>query len=213
MKTDKFEVGPFAENSYLLQKSGQAVLVDPGFASESEFETFKKTLASSGSELKYIVLTHAHIDHVVGLNRVREDFNVPVYLNHTDLGLWKNFSDQAARFGFNLPDFDFIPEPLPAQKGFQLGNFSFDVLFTPGHSPDHVSLYFPDAGLVIAGDALFRESIGRTDLYKGSFDELAKSIREELYTLPDDTVVLPGHGPKTTIGHEKENNAFVKPLS
>lgn len=211
MKTDKFEVGPFAENSYLLKKSGEAILIDPGFSSESEYQSFKKTLKSSETELKYIILTHAHIDHVMGLNRVREEFDVPVYLNHTDLELWKNFRDQAAMFGFNLPDFDFIPEPLKVQKGFQLGKFSFDVLYTPGHSPDHVSLYFPDAELVIAGDALFRESIGRTDLYKGSFDRLAKSIREELYTLPDHTEVLPGHGPKTTIGHEKMNNAFVKP--
>ena len=106
--------------------------------------------------------------------------------------------------------FDFTPKPLDEQKSLSIGPFTMDILYTPGHSPDHVSIYFPDDELLIAGDALFRESIGRTDLYKGDFDLLSQSIRNKLYTLPESTKVLPGHGPSTTIGHEKKNNSFVK---
>lgn len=212
MELKTFTVGPFAENTYLLIHQEQSILVDPGFFDPREFRDFKQTLEETGSELVAVCLTHAHVDHVLGLDKVLKDFNVPVYINHTDLYLWENFPQQAKMFGFNAPGFDFIPDALSEQKNFQVGNFSFDVLYTPGHSPDHVSLYFEDEKFVIAGDTLFYESIGRTDLYKGNFELLAQSIREKLYTLPDDTIIYPGHGPSTTIGHEKEHNAFVKAI-
>jgi len=157
-----------------------------------------------------IVLTHAHVDHIMGLEKVLKEFDVPVYLNHSDLYLWNNYPDQAQRFGFRTSGFEFTPKDLPEQKKFSIGPFMFDVLFTPGHSPDHVSLYFKDDQLLVAGDALFRESIGRTDLYKGDLDLLTESIREKLYSLPEETKVLAGHGPSTTIGYEKTNNNFVK---
>jgi hydroxyacylglutathione hydrolase len=210
MKTDTFTVGPFAENTYLLTKNRQSLLIDPGFSSHSELLVFDEALAGHGSELIGVLLTHAHVDHVLGLNQVLLKQKVPVYLNHTDLYLWENFESQSAMFGIRAGGFSFTPEPLEEQKGFDIGPFSMDVLYTPGHSPDHVSLCFPDDGQIIAGDVLFRESIGRTDLYKGDFNLLATSIREKLYTLPDDSLVLPGHGPSTTIGYEKQHNAFVK---
>ncbi len=209
MKTDTYTVGPFAENTYLLTKNRQSLLIDPGFSSRSEMLALDEALAADGSELIGVLLTHAHVDHVLGLNQVLQKHQVPVHLNHTDLYLWENFESQSAMFGIRTGGFSFTPEPLEEQNGFEIGPFSMDVLYTPGHSPDHVSLYFPDEEQVIAGDALFRESIGRTDLYKGDFNLLATSIREKLYTLPDDTLVLPGHGPSTTIGHEKQHNAFV----
>lgn len=211
MDIQVFTVGPFSENTYLLTRKGQSVLVDPGFFEPHEFRSFKEKLANTGSELTAVCLTHAHIDHVLGLEKVLKEFDVPVYLNHSDLNVWNEFPGQAAMFGFSsMAAFDFIPEALPEQKDFEAGSFRFDVLFTPGHSPDHVSLYFPEESVLIAGDALFKESIGRTDLYKGDFDLLEKSIRSQLYSLPDETVVYPGHGPETTIGHEKRSNPFVK---
>ncbi len=210
MEIKLFTVGPFGENTYLLIKSGDAVLIDPGFFEPSEYRTFRDELSKSGADLKAICLTHAHVDHILGLDRVLNDFDVPVYLNHSDLYLWKNFPNQAQMFGFRASGFDFEPEPLPEQTGFTIGSFTFDVLYTPGHSPDHVSLWFEEYNTLIAGDVLFLESIGRTDLYKGDFDLLAQSIRKKLYTLPDGVSVYPGHGPATTIGHEKKNNAFVK---
>ena len=210
MDIQSFTVGPFAENTYLLTKDNKSVLIDPGFFDPNEFKTVKDELQKKDTELIAVLLTHAHVDHVLGLEKVLKEFDLSVYLNHSDLYLWENFPEQAKRFGFHAAGFDFTPENLPEQKNFTLGPFGFDVLFTPGHSPDHVSLYFDKEGIVVAGDALFRESIGRTDLYKGSFERLATSIKEKLYTLPDETTVYPGHGPSTTIGHEKAANSFVK---
>ncbi len=204
-----FEVGPFAENTYLLKKEGKAILIDPGFYQEAEYQSFKSKLGDFS--LEAIVLTHSHVDHVLGLQRVLKDFDIKVYVNTDDLFLWNNFGNQAQMFGLSQVGFSFTPESLPKNEVFEIAGFEFKCLHTPGHSPDHTSLYFEDEGLVIAGDALFRESIGRTDLYQGDFDILEKSIREKLYTLPDATTVYPGHGPTTTIDHEKKNNPFVKP--
>lgn len=210
MELKTFTVGPFSENSYLMLEKDQALLFDPGFYDDREFKAFKIELEDSGAELLAVCLTHAHVDHALGLHKVLKQFDVPVYLNHSDLYLWNNFEQQSKIFGLHSGGFDFTPKPLEEQKDFSLGNFIFDVIYTPGHSPDHVSLYFKEEELLVAGDVLFYESIGRTDLYKGDFDLLASSIREKLYQLPDDTSVYPGHGPATSIGREKKHNAFVK---
>lgn len=207
MDVHVFEVGPFLENTYLLQEGDQYLLIDPGFSTEPEYRNFRDAL---NGELIGVVLTHAHVDHVMGLNRVLQDQEVPVYLSEEDRYLWNNFGSQAQMFGLNQSGFSFEPEVLPGEGTFSLGKFTFQCLYTPGHSPDHVALYFEDEALVIAGDALFKESIGRTDLYKGNFEVLEQSIREQLYTLPDVTKVYPGHGPATSIGHEKQNNPFVQ---
>lgn len=207
MEIQKFEVGPFLENTYLLTKGSEHILVDPGFSREPEFQEFKNSLTV---ELKAIVLTHAHVDHVLGLKRTLRDFDVPVYYCKEDRFLWENFGSQSQMFGINQGGLDFIPENLPTDDVFEIGSFTFKCLYTPGHSPDHLSLYFEDDGVLLAGDALFKESIGRTDLYKGSLEVLEKSIREKLYTLPAETVVYPGHGPETNIAHEKKNNPFVQ---
>lgn len=198
------------ENTYLLVKDDAAVVVDPGFAREEEFLSFKERVDAARAELIAVLLTHAHVDHVMGLHRLLKDFEVPVYLNTGDMFLWENFGSQATMFGLNQAGFSFTPESLPVDEEFEVGEFRFSCLFTPGHAPDHTALYFEEDNLVIAGDALFRESIGRTDLYKGDFEVLERSIKEKLYTLPENTKVYPGHGPETTIGHEKINNPFVK---
>ncbi|MEP0007425.1 MAG: MBL fold metallo-hydrolase [Balneola sp.] len=203
-----FEVGPFAENTYLLIQEDSAILIDPGFSNETEYQSFQSALKEV--TLDAIVLTHAHVDHVLGLQRVLKDHDVKVYVNSDDLFLWNNFGSQATMFGLNQVAFSFTPESLPKDEKFEVGGFKFECLYTPGHSPDHTSLYFKDEGFVIAGDALFNGSIGRTDLYQGSFEVLEQSIKEKLYTLPGNTKVYPGHGPVTTIEAEKENNPFVK---
>ena len=210
MELKTFTVGPFSENTYLMVENGDALLIDPGFYDDREFSSFKTELDDSGATLRAVCLTHAHVDHILGLHKVLKEFEVPVYLNHSDLYLWENFEQQSKVFGLHSGGFDFTPEPLEEQKNFSIGNFNFDVIYTPGHSPDHVSLYFDGDELLIAGDVIFYESIGRTDLYKGDFELLASSIRNKLYKLPDDTSVYPGHGPATTIGREKKHNAFVK---
>jgi glyoxylase-like metal-dependent hydrolase (beta-lactamase superfamily II) len=210
MQIQRFTVGPFSENTYLLTKGGEALLVDPGFSNQDEFNNFKRHVQENDVKLIAVVLTHAHVDHVLGLHMVLDEFEIPVYLNDNDRYLWDNFSSQAAMFGLKTTAFSFSPELLPIDSEWSIGNFTFDVRYTPGHSPDHVSLYSKADAIVIAGDALFKDGIGRTDLYKGDFNLLEKSIQEQLYTLADETVVYPGHGPETTIGHEKKANPFVK---
>lgn len=210
MKINTFEVGPFLENTYLLSKEGCSIIIDPGFSNETEFQSLKANLKEAENTLKAVVLTHAHVDHVQGLQRLLKDFEIPVYLNIEDLFLWENFGSQATMFGLRQVGFSFTPESLPSSGTFKIEPFEFECLYTPGHSPDHTSLYFEDDKILIVGDALFKESIGRTDLYKGDFELLKKSILEKLYVLPEATEVYPGHGGITTIGHEKKNNPFVR---
>ncbi|GAA5520825.1 MBL fold metallo-hydrolase [Aliifodinibius salicampi] len=210
MEIHRFNVGPFAENSYLLIEGDEGLLVDPGFADQQEFNKVQSIVDRKEVDLNYVLLTHAHVDHALGLHRVLDHYDIPVYLSDKDYYLWNNFESQAQMFGLKARGFDFIPEVLPVSSAWSIANFNFDVRYTPGHSPDHLSLYLPDENIVIAGDALFKEGIGRTDLYKGSMELLKKSIQEKLYTLPDDTTVYPGHGPNTTIGHEKQSNPFVR---
>ena len=210
MQIDRFTVGPFGENTYLLTEGNEALLVDPGFLEDAEYQQVISKLDENDNSLLAVVLTHAHVDHVLGLHKVLEDYDVPVYLSDKDRYLWNNFASQAAMFGFQTQGFDFDPEPLPVTSDWSLGSFNFEVRYTPGHAPDHVSLYSESDEAIISGDALFKEGIGRTDLYKGDFEVLEQSIRKQLYTLPDETIVYSGHGPETTIGHEKRSNPFVK---
>ncbi len=210
MQLNRYTVGPFAENTYLLSEGSETLIIDPGFTEEKEYERVKSHIQKEGLNPIAIVLTHAHVDHVMGVQKVLDDYDLPVYLSDKDRYLWDNFSSQAAMFGLRTESFSFDPKPLEVQPNWEIGNFTFDIRYTPGHSPDHVSLYSKPEEIVIAGDALFKEGIGRTDLYKGDFKVLEKSIREQLYALPDETVVYPGHGPETTIGHEKKSNPFVK---
>lgn len=209
MQINCFTVGPFAENTYLLTEKQQALIIDPGFSDNSEFNQVRSVLDSQELSFLAVLLTHAHVDHVFGLSMVLDHFDVPVYLSYKDRYLWKNYASQAALFGFQARNFSFEPEVLPIAEDWMIGPFRFDIRYTPGHSPDHLSLYHKSSSSVIAGDALFKEGVGRTDLYKGDMSLLKTSIREQLYTLPDDTIVYPGHGPETTIGHEKHANPFV----
>ncbi|REL29227.1 MBL fold metallo-hydrolase [Rhodohalobacter sp. SW132] len=210
MDIKSFEVGPFAENTYLLTQGGESILIDPGFSNKKEFSRFRAELGNQNSRLIGVLLTHAHIDHVLGLPFVLSAFDTDVYLSHKDLHPWNHISEQAAMFRLKADELSFTPEKLEEQKAFTLGSFTMDLLYTPGHAPDHLSIYFEDENLLIAGDTLFKGSVGRADLYKGDMDLLTKSIRDKIYTLPDETVVYPGHGPSTTVGQEKKNNPFVK---
>lgn len=210
MNIQTYTVNPFQQNTYALFKEGKAILIDPGFFNASEVNLFLGDLEKYKAELCAILLTHAHVDHILGLQRIKDRFDVPVYLSHADMHLWENFFSQATMYGFHATPFDFEPVDYAREGVFTVGPFSMIVMNTPGHSPDHVSLYFESDGVLIAGDVLFQGSIGRTDLYKGDFETLAKSIREKLYVLPDNTRVLSGHGPETTIGVEKKSNQFVR---
>lgn len=197
--------GAFQENCYLVAdpEAHRAVLIDPG----EEADLFLRRLATEGLELDAVWLTHAHLDHILGVARVVGRHQVPIYLHPDDRRLYDRAADQGAAFGFRV-------EPLPppdhalADGGTtRVGGFSFDVRHVPGHSPGSVA--FVGHGIAIVGDALFAGSIGRTDLPGGDTDTLLTSIRERLLSLPDETVVYSGHGPETTIGRERVTNPFL----
>lgn len=211
MHIQLFTVNPFQENTYLVSHEGRAFVVDPGFFNASELTAFNQVIQRDGLRLEAIVLTHAHLDHVFGVERVRDYYGeLPVYLHNEDAYFWENYMLSAARFGFDVKPFDF--QPVWIEEGpIECAGMKFEAMHTPGHAPGHLAYFHKESGQLISGDALFRESVGRTDLYKGDAAVLASSIRTRLYTLPEATIVYPGHGESTTIGHEKQNNPFVRP--
>lgn len=209
MNLHLFTVNPFQQNTYLLHHNKKAILFDAGFSNESEHQQLKTYLESNELDLEAVYLTHAHIDHVIGLQQVVDKYDVPVYLHDDDRVFIDGFEQHAAMFGVRV-------QPITAEiQSLESGNMTWQEIniekrFTPGHAPGHISFYIPGMKGLVAGDTLFQMSIGRTDLPGGDFEILSTSIQNELYTLPGDTMVYPGHGPSTTIENEKQNNPFVK---
>ncbi len=206
LEVRSFTVGPLENNTYLVwdRSSLEAVLVDPGMGSEA----VEATLKELGLTLAAILNTHGHFDHIYRNVHFSRAYGCPVLIHEADLPLLRTMPEHAALFGFPA-------EPCPDPSGLladgqevRVGTGSLKVLHTPGHSPGGVCL--AGEGFVLTGDTLFAQSIGRTDLPGGSYDALVTSIREKLFTLPDGTQALPGHGPATSIGYEKRNNPFVR---
>ncbi|MEY2595233.1 MAG: hypothetical protein RI965_505 [Bacteroidota bacterium] len=205
-----FQFNPLQENTYLIFNEEQnCIIVDPGCYTDQERQQLLQFIASKALRPVLLVNTHCHLDHVFGNKFIHEQFGLELHIHEGE----QKVLDMAPTSGlmWNLP-FDnyqgkmhFIDESLL----LQLGNDRLEILFTPGHSPASISLYSNKDDLLIAGDVLFRESVGRTDLPGGNPDILSHSIRTKLYTLPDETIVYPGHGIPTTIGHEKHHNPFI----
>lgn len=184
----------------------EAFLIDPG----DEPGIILSEIERLQVKVKAILITHAHLDHVSALAETKEALKVPAYMHPGEQALYESIGQQAAMFGLPAPKMTTIDEPLAEGMQLQLGKYTFHVLETPGHSPASVSFSIPAANRVIAGDTLFRRSIGRTDLPGGSLDRLLKSIRTKLFTLPPGTEVYPGHGEETTIGEEIRYNPFLR---
>ena len=211
MKFTSFTVNPFQENTYLAWKGSDAVVFDPGFATSLEFSAFTTYLKDNSLNLKAILLTHSHIDHVMGLRQTKISFpDIPVFLHKEDLPMWENVGVTASMYGIPFQKFDFEPTWLTTESEIEFGELKFEIRFTPGHAPGHVVFFHSESQTLFAGDTLFEGSIGRTDLPLGNFSHLEESIKNRLYTLPEKTVVLPGHGNSTTIGKEKLSNPFVR---
>jgi glyoxylase-like metal-dependent hydrolase (beta-lactamase superfamily II) len=190
------------------EDSREAIVVDPG----DDIERILAILNKHALQVKAIVITHAHIDHIGGAAKLKAATGAPVHMNANDQELYEGLDVQASWLQMKTPEKTAID--IEAREGdtVALGAAVFHVLDTPGHTRGSISLWIPEENKLIAGDTLFRDSIGRTDLPGGDERKILSSIRDKLLTLPEDAVVVPGHGPQTTIGREKERNPFLRGL-
>lgn len=200
-------VGAIEANCYLLfdRKSKSAFVIDPG----GDAALIKETLKGNGLKIAYIVNTHAHFDHVSANTELKEATGAPIALHGDDVGLLVEAHEHAAIWGVKISAQSGPDVIMKDGEKLQAGSVTLDVLHTPGHTPGGVCLYYKDAGVLFTGDTLFAGSIGRTDLEGGSSGALLKSIKNRLLPLGDNVIILPGHGPASTIGEEKEHNPFV----
>ena len=197
--------GPIQANNYLVidEESKEAVLID---CSERKQEIIDE-VKNNGLKVKYILLTHGHFDHVLGVNDMQKELDAPAYVKKEDLSQIESTSSIMAAFGVQVAVNPSVTHFITPDVEFTIGNKTIKVIDTPGHTEGGVC-YLID-GKLFSGDTLFRESVGRTDLTGGSFEKLSDSIKNKLFKLPDDTKVYPGHGPMTTIEHEKQYNELI----
>lgn len=213
MRVDRFEGGVFAQNTLLLtcESTGTRVLVDPGYAVRDALRALDHERATPSA----VLLTHAHLDHVDGIPLLMERWpDLPVRLHPSDLQYYEGVDQQAGWFGF--PSFT-LPKPVcDLEHGVTVRygeEIALEVGFAPGHAPGHVIFVHSGSGIALVGDVVFRGSIGRTDLPGGDHAQLLASISREVLVLPDETRLIPGHGPETTVGIEKRTNPFLQGLA
>ncbi len=211
---ETFPVGLLACNCTLLgdPATGEAIIIDPGLAEANGAAFLLSRLAALRLRLTQILITHAHIDHVGGALALRQATGAPILMHQADLPLLGMMDMQAGWLGIAPPAV--APPDLSAEDGLRIGlaGLPGEVLHTPGHSEGSICLHFPDAALLLAGDTLFARSIGRTDLPGGDGRKILRSIEARLMPLPEETLVVPGHGPETTIAAEIESNPFLRGL-
>ncbi|MDE3063296.1 MAG: MBL fold metallo-hydrolase [Acidobacteriota bacterium] len=209
MILETFPVGPLQCNCTILgdEAAGEAIVIDPG----DEITRIHHRLTAHGLRLKQILITHAHIDHIGGALRLKQLTGAPIYLNENDLPLLQMMAMQAAWLGIAPPETAPPDEPLTDGQTVGLPSYTAHVIHTPGHTQGSVCLHFAPLKMVLAGDTLFAGSIGRTDLPGGNYDQIIASIEARLLALPDETRVVPGHGPVTSIGAERRSNPFLQP--
>lgn len=207
-----FTFNPFSENTFVVHcsETKEAVIIDPGCYTAVEKKELADFIEAQDLKVTKLLNTHAHIDHVLGNAWVKNTYQVPLFLHAQDQATLAAVETYAPVYGFPNYEKSEAEELLKDNEAVEIGKGKLDILFVPGHAPGHVALYAAEEGFCINGDCLFNGSIGRTDLPGGDFDTLIESIKSRLFTLPDDTTVYCGHGPATTIGHEKRYNPFVK---
>jgi hydroxyacylglutathione hydrolase len=201
-------VGPFQENCYIIgdEQTGEGALIDPG----DEAARIALAVEQTGLEIGEIIITHAHIDHVGAVATLVDEYACPVLMHAEAEPMLQQLPTQAMMMGLRFGKVPAVDRHIEDEDVLEVGGLGLRSLYTPGHAPGHLAFYLESEGLVLAGDALFAGSVGRTDLFGGDMEVLLRSISERLMTLPDETRVLPGHGPETTIGAERANNPFLR---
>lgn len=204
-----FTFNPFQENTYILyDETKEAIIIDPGCYEKEERDELLAFIEIEQLKVVKLFNTHCHVDHVLGNMFIKEYFKVPFAIHQKDEATLRAVKVYAPGYGFVRYEEALPDEWLEEGKEVKFGKSTLQVLFVPGHAPGHVAFYNSEAKLCIGGDVLFHRSIGRTDLPGGDHDTLIQSIRKQLFALPDDVKVFPGHGPDTTIGEEKKQNPY-----
>ncbi len=213
LKIKQFAFNPFGVSTFVVYDPDtlDAIIVDPGMVTDRERKLFDDYIIEHHLNVHQVVNTHLHLDHCFGDNYVRDKYGVKVAANILDAPLAQNLKRQAAEFGLVLDIDDSVEIDVPLNEGdtIAVGNYKIELIHVPGHSPGSLVLYCKEANVAIVGDVLFRGSIGRTDLPGGNHNQLINGIKSKLMPLPDDTMVLPGHGPATTIKYEKASNPYL----
>jgi len=211
MKIEKFIFSPFQENTFVVwdEETSETIVIDPGCLDANEEIKLKSFIDENNLAVKYLLNTHGHLDHIFGNSFVKNTFNPIHYAPENDIPLFERAIEQAEGFGLSMKASPIPEKFIEESVKLYLGNLEIQFIFTPGHTPGEYCINFPTEKICFTGDVLFRESIGRTDLWKGDYDTLIDSISTKLFPLPDETVIYPGHGDKSTIGFEKINNPFL----
>lgn len=208
LKIEQFVLGPIQNNSFLIidQNHGIAAVVDPPFGAEA----INEYLRSHQLTLQMILITHAHFDHIGGINTLipPPPHSMELYLHPDDLLLWQ-MDGGAEQFGFSFDKVTMQPKSIIDNEEIRFGGTKIKVLHTPGHTPGHVVYYLPQERTAFCGDLIFYHGVGRTDLPGSSSRNLIRSIESKIFTLPNDVILHPGHGPSTTVQEEKMNNPFL----
>ncbi len=211
IKIEYFTFNPLAENTYVLSnEKGNAVIIDAGCYFTQEEETLKNYIAENNLKPVQLLNTHCHLDHVFGNNWVHKNYGLELYLHKDEQTVLEFAPAVANMYGLSFINYKGPLHFLNENDEIFLDDDKLKVLLAPGHSPASICFYCSAQNFVIGGDVLFYESIGRFDLPGGNEQQLYTSIKQKLYTLPDETIVYPGHGEPTTIGHEKKHNSFVR---
>jgi len=204
-----FTFNPFETNCYVVSDAGHAVIIDPSCREQNEIDALISAIRDAKLTVDRILLTHAHIDHIFGCEVVSEAFGIGIEVHRDDVPLLENAASQAGMFGIRMSSPPEAEGLLTPGDRVKVGDARLDILHTPGHSPGSVTFHHAESGTAIAGDVLFRGSIGRTDLWRGSMPILMESIFQVLVPLGNETRILPGHGPETTIEEELASNPFL----
>ncbi|SNS96028.1 Glyoxylase, beta-lactamase superfamily II [Ekhidna lutea] len=211
MKVKSFVFNPFYENTYVISSNKKNCLIfDPGCYEDYEVDELKEYIHMNDLNVVAIINTHCHIDHVLGNDVLKFEYKAPLKIPENEKEVFGAVPAYAPQWGISGYRHADVDEYLKGGSDLVLDEVVLKMIEVPGHSPGHLMFLNQEEKIMIGGDVLFRESIGRTDLPGGNHDDLLKNIQEKVYTLPDDIQVLPGHGPATTIGHEKQYNPFVK---